>query len=142
AFLPAEAGLAGFRREQDRGDRRARAARRAGSGAAEARAGELSSGRSRRGRHRGHGRRGAAGAGARLPRRRSDRSVAARLRATVSPSRAPRIYISAGEPSADAHAAAVAVALRRRIPGVELEALGGPLLDRAGAKVLDRMEAF
>jgi lipid-A-disaccharide synthase len=54
----------------------------------------------------------------------------------------PRIYISAGEPSADAHAAAVAVALRRQIPGVELEALGGPLLDRAGAKVLDRMEAF
>ena len=57
-------------------------------------------------------------------------------------SRPPRIYISAGEPSADAHAAAVAGALRRRIPGVELEALGGPLLDRAGAKVLDRMEAF
>ncbi|HET9383959.1 MAG TPA: lipid-A-disaccharide synthase [Gemmatimonadales bacterium] len=54
----------------------------------------------------------------------------------------PRIYISAGEPSADAHAAAVAGALRRRIPGVELEALGGPLLERAGARVLDRMEDF
>ena len=54
----------------------------------------------------------------------------------------PRIYISAGEPSADAHAAAVAVALQRQLPGVELEALGGPLLDRAGAKVLDRMESF
>jgi lipid-A-disaccharide synthase len=53
-----------------------------------------------------------------------------------------RIYISAGEPSADAHAAAVATALRRRLPGVELEALGGPLLERAGARVLDRMEAF
>jgi lipid-A-disaccharide synthase len=53
-----------------------------------------------------------------------------------------RIYISAGEPSADAHAAAVATALRRRIPGLELEALGGPLLERAGARVLDRMEAF
>ena len=36
-----------------------------------------------------------------------------------------RIYISAGEPSADAHAAAVATALRRRLPGLELEALGG-----------------
>jgi len=57
----------------------------------------------------------------------------------VSP---PRIYISAGEPSADAHAAAVATALQRRIPGLELEALGGPLLERAGAHVLDRMEAF
>ncbi|MGH7529315.1 MAG: lipid-A-disaccharide synthase [Gemmatimonadales bacterium] len=57
-------------------------------------------------------------------------------------SRTPRIYISAGEPSGDAHAAAVATALRRRLPGVELEALGGPLLERAGARVLDRMEAF
>ena len=54
----------------------------------------------------------------------------------------PRIYISAGEPSADAHAAAVATALRRRLPGVELEALGGPRLERAGARVLDRMEDF
>jgi lipid-A-disaccharide synthase len=53
-----------------------------------------------------------------------------------------RIYISAGEPSADAHAAAVATALRRRLPDLELEALGGPLLERAGARVLDRMEAF
>jgi lipid-A-disaccharide synthase len=53
-----------------------------------------------------------------------------------------RIYISAGEPSADAHAAAVATALRRRIPGVELEALGGPLLERAGVRVLDRMELY
>jgi lipid-A-disaccharide synthase len=57
-------------------------------------------------------------------------------------SRAPRIYISAGEPSGDAHAAAVAGALRRRLPGVELEAFGGPLLERAGARVLDRMESF
>jgi len=54
----------------------------------------------------------------------------------------PRIYISAGEPSADAHAAAVATALRRRLPGLELEALGGPLMERAGVRVLDRMEAF
>ncbi|HZE93299.1 MAG TPA: lipid-A-disaccharide synthase [Gemmatimonadales bacterium] len=53
-----------------------------------------------------------------------------------------RIYISAGEPSADAHAAAVVTALRRRLPGLELEALGGPLLERAGARVFDRMEAF
>jgi lipid-A-disaccharide synthase len=52
------------------------------------------------------------------------------------------VYISAGEPSGDAHAAAVAAALRRRLPGVELEALGGPLLERAGARVLDRMENY
>jgi lipid-A-disaccharide synthase len=45
-----------------------------------------------------------------------------------------RIYISAGEPSADAHAAAVATALRRRLPGLELE--------RAGVRVLDRMESY
>jgi lipid-A-disaccharide synthase len=57
-------------------------------------------------------------------------------------SRARRIYISAGEPSGDAHAAAVATALRSRIPDVDIEALGGPLLERAGARVLDRMEAF
>jgi lipid-A-disaccharide synthase len=57
-------------------------------------------------------------------------------------SRAPRIYISAGEPSGDAHAAAVVGALRRRLPAVEFEAFGGPLLERAGARVLDRMEAF
>ena len=56
--------------------------------------------------------------------------------------RPPRVYISAGEPSGDAHAAPVAAALRRRLPGVELEAFGGPLLERAGALVLDRMEAF
>jgi lipid-A-disaccharide synthase len=53
-----------------------------------------------------------------------------------------RIYLSAGEPSADAHAAAVANALHRRIPGVALEALGGPLLERAGVRVLDRMESY
>lgn len=55
---------------------------------------------------------------------------------------APRIYLSAGEPSADAHAAAVATALRRLLPEVEIEALGGPRLEAAGARVLDRMEHF
>jgi lipid-A-disaccharide synthase len=53
-----------------------------------------------------------------------------------------RIYISAGEPSADAHAAAVATALQRKIPGVELEALGGAHLERAGVRVLDRLEEY
>ncbi|MGH7570020.1 MAG: lipid-A-disaccharide synthase [Gemmatimonadales bacterium] len=57
-------------------------------------------------------------------------------------SRPPRIYISAGEPSGDAHAAPVVAALQRRLPGVAIEAFGGPLMAQAGAVVLDRMEAF
>jgi len=55
-------------------------------------------------------------------------------------SRARRIYISAGEPSGDAHAAAVVTALRRRLPTAAFEAFGGPSLEAAGATVLDRME--
>jgi len=55
---------------------------------------------------------------------------------------APRIYISAGEPSGDAHAARVVAALRRRLPGATIDAFGGPLMEAAGAVVLDRMEAF
>ncbi len=56
--------------------------------------------------------------------------------------RAPRIYISAGEPSGDAHAAPVARALRRRLPGATIEGLGGPLMADAGVTLLDRMEAL
>lgn len=55
---------------------------------------------------------------------------------------APRIYISAGEPSGDAHAAPVVAALRRLAPGATIEAFGGPRMLAAGADVLDRMEAF
>ena len=57
-------------------------------------------------------------------------------------SRAPRIYISAGEPSGDAHAAPVVAALRRLAPDVTVEAFGGPRMAAAGARVLDRMEGF
>jgi len=57
-------------------------------------------------------------------------------------SAAPRIYISAGEPSGDAHAAPVVTALRRRAPGATIDAFGGPRMAAAGATVLDRMEAF
>src|SRR5436190_21180375 len=57
-------------------------------------------------------------------------------------SRAPRIYISAGEPSGDAHAAAVVTALKRRLPEASAEAFGGPGLEAACAAVLDRMEHF
>jgi lipid-A-disaccharide synthase len=55
--------------------------------------------------------------------------------------RRPRVYVSAGEPSGDAHAAAVVTALHRRLD-VEVEALGGPCLEAAGATVLDRMEQY
>lgn len=57
-------------------------------------------------------------------------------------SRAVRIYVSAGEPSGDAHAAAVVTALKRRLPDAAIEALGGPNLEAAGAVLLDRMERF
>src|SRR5213593_2495602 len=72
------------------------------------------------------------------PRRRRRPGLAPRQRAAVS--RAPRIYVSAGEPSGDAHAAAVVTALRRRLPAAAFEAFGGPSLEAAGATVLDRME--
>jgi lipid-A-disaccharide synthase len=55
-------------------------------------------------------------------------------------SRAARIYVSAGEPSGDAHAAAVVTALARRLPHATFEAFGGPALAAAGATVQDRME--
>jgi len=57
-------------------------------------------------------------------------------------SAAPRIYLSAGEPSGDAHGAALVAALRRRFPGATLEAFGGPRMAEAGATVLDRMEPY
>ena len=55
---------------------------------------------------------------------------------------AHRIYVSAGEPSGDAHAAPVVAALRRRLPDLAVDAFGGPQLEAAGAHVLDRMETF
>ncbi|HTH63665.1 MAG TPA: lipid-A-disaccharide synthase [Gemmatimonadales bacterium] len=56
--------------------------------------------------------------------------------------RPPRIYVSAGEPSGDAHAAQVVAALRRQAPGVTIDAFGGPRMEAAGARVLDRMETY
>ena len=53
-----------------------------------------------------------------------------------------RFYVSAGEPSGDAHAAPVVAALRRRVPSLSVDAFGGPALEAAGARVLDRMEAM
>ena len=55
---------------------------------------------------------------------------------------APRIFISAGEPSGDLHAAGVARALFRRFPQAIVEALGGPHLEQAGATIRYPMEGL
>src|SRR3989442_5195887 len=94
------------------------------------------------------GRRGGPGLAPRLPRRRSRPGLAPRLPASGSlrrhaaVSRAPRIYISAGEPSGDAHAAAVVTALKRRLPEASVEAFGGPGLEAPGAPGLDPLGHF
>lgn len=49
---------------------------------------------------------------------------------------APCIFLSAGDPSGDAHGAAVAAAILRRWPGARLFGLGGPRMARAGVEVL------
>jgi lipid-A-disaccharide synthase len=54
----------------------------------------------------------------------------------------PRIFISAGEPSGDLHAAGVVRALRERYPGATIEALGGPEMAQAGATLRYRMEGL
>src|SRR5207247_2986412 len=112
-------------------------------GAAAPRARELPAGRPRGRGSRGVGRRRGSGPGAGLPRRGRHPGLAARRRAAVSRgAHAPRVYVSAGEPSGDAHAAAVVTALKRLLPAATVEAFGGPELEAAGATVLDRMEPF
>ena len=49
---------------------------------------------------------------------------------------APTILILAGEASGDHHAAALSTALRRRLPGVRLIGLGGPLMQAGGVELL------
>lgn len=53
---------------------------------------------------------------------------------------APRILVSAGEPSGDLHGAEVVAALRRRWPTATIEGVGGPRMASAGAAVLFPME--
>ena len=55
---------------------------------------------------------------------------------------APRIFVSAGEPSGDLHAAGVIRALRARYPEAVIEALGGPRMQAAGARLRYRMEGL
>ena len=45
---------------------------------------------------------------------------------------ARRLFLSAGDVSGDQHAARLVTALRRRVPGLAVEALGGPELARVG----------
>lgn len=53
-----------------------------------------------------------------------------------------RIFVSAGEPSGDARAAEVVRAVRSHWPLVEVEALGGPALREAGARIRFPMEQY
>jgi lipid-A-disaccharide synthase len=55
---------------------------------------------------------------------------------------APRIFVSAGEPSGDLHGAGVVRALRLRYPDAVIEALGGPRMAAAGATVRYPMEGL
>ena len=54
----------------------------------------------------------------------------------------PTIFVSAGEPSGDAHAAHVVAALQRAIPGIRVLAVGGEHLAAAGAEMLGRIEGL
>ncbi len=58
------------------------------------------------------------------------------------PSAGPCVYVSAGEPSGDRHAAAMVEALTAAAPQVRVEAMGGPHLAAAGAIVRHRMEEY
>ncbi len=50
------------------------------------------------------------------------------------------VFVSAGEPSGDQHAAALIAALRRAVPDVVVEGVGGQHLEAAGARLLARIE--
>jgi lipid-A-disaccharide synthase len=60
----------------------------------------------------------------------------------MTSSQAPRIFVSAGEPSGDLHGAAVVRALRARHPEAVIEALGGPRMAAAGATIRYPMEGL
>jgi len=55
---------------------------------------------------------------------------------------APRIWISAGEPSGDLHGARVVQALKQRYPGATIGGVGGPRMEAAGADLFARMEGL
>ncbi len=55
---------------------------------------------------------------------------------------APRIFVSAGEPSGDLHGAGVVRALRQRHPEAVIEALGGLHMEAAGAVLRYRIDGL
>lgn len=55
---------------------------------------------------------------------------------------APRILLSAGEPSGDLHGAKVVRALLQRFPAATIDAVGGPLMAEAGASLLCSIEVL
>jgi len=58
---------------------------------------------------------------------------------------APQLLVSAGEPSGDLHGARVVEALRARFPEATIDAVGGPQMAAAGARVrfpMERLSAF
>lgn len=52
----------------------------------------------------------------------------------------PTVFVSAGEPSGDAHAGALVTALKRLVPDVAVEGVGGAHLEAAGARLVARIE--
>ena len=50
------------------------------------------------------------------------------------------MFVSAGEPSGDAHAAAFITALMEQLPGVKVEGVGGAKMAAAGAQLMERIE--
>jgi lipid-A-disaccharide synthase len=60
----------------------------------------------------------------------------------MNPGGSPRIFVSAGEPSGDAHAGAVVRALRQRWPDAVIDAFGGRALEAAGATIRFPMEQY
>ncbi len=53
-----------------------------------------------------------------------------------------RVFLSAGEPSGDHHAAALVRELRRRRPGIECVGLGGPEMEAAGCTLVADLTAL
>lgn len=54
----------------------------------------------------------------------------------------PRVFISAGEPSGDLHAAALVPSLRRMLEPSAIEAMGGAHLARAGAEIIHPIDGL
>lgn len=50
------------------------------------------------------------------------------------------VFVSAGEPSGDAHAAALVRALQELVPGLQVEGFGGAKLAATGVRLIERME--